>query len=792
MSLHSGYDGGGARRCPAGGKPPPPLPPTGPGCIIEGGHGAWCGALASAPSTPPIMFLRPRSSAAPLRRAALVVAITVGSGTTRVASAKQSPAPVVESGASPARVPAAVYDDLRRRITRFQDDWRKLWEKARVDLDGRLDPAIVVANAPDDPRMRRLTALQCYLATPMSGPYAPGEVIARRPVVTIPDRGSICPMWFPPGGHEPSNEAESIDLALRLGDRRSARRLRDQLIGTLEAAHAKYPADDWIAGQRVRFVHDQGSPAQTLAAAEACRGTAGWCAMLVGLAHAQADQLVDAEGAFRLGEARGVPLLDSLSGGCTAQQALLLLPRGAREAVAGAACAPESSAIEQLWWLADPLWSVAGNERYVAHQSRRTLMALRSVLPRDERYVWEVAATGLSMRETIVRYGWPNYTFWPGGQYELRLASQLDFAALGPSAAETQVAEFALPPIGRPRRTASIGVGTPNPNVLGPRISRLPFTVKEYLVDQTALVPSPDVIRDPLRVQATDWTLTNPTLDAPDGWWPQEFVQLRRPLRLLSSGQLGFWRRDSTVRVAHIVELPPAVRTTVDSTRDLAFLAGGASPASTQLLARATLTTNDAMRFSGSVAPGPLVLSAELLMDAPRTPRYRSRFGANAGSTLREMADTELALSMPVLVRLPQRGVAPPTQLDDVIGQMATSEQLGRGELVALYWESYGFPTGEPFEIALQVRGENGRNVIQQLGALLGVTGERDSVSIRWTDANPTPLVDAEATQRAVTVHSVGLDLSPLEPGRYMVQIEMRTRANRWARSERRITIVAP
>lgn len=804
MGLHSGYDGGGARRCPAGGARQFNAahallwPELGRQLLVAMGRPL---PLPTIGVDAGLIRLRQWENRSALPRA-VVWTIAFSLVLSRVATAQDMPESIVGSGAVAAPARADVYDDLRRRITRFQDDWRKLWEKARVDLDGRLDAAIVVENAPTDARMRRIAALQCYLATPMSAPFTPGSVIARRPVVTIPDRGAICPMWFPPGGDEPSNEAESIDLALRLNDRRSARRLRDELIGALEAAHARYPADDWIAGQRVRFVHDQGAPAQTLVAAEACRGTAGWCAMLVGLAHAQADRLVDAEAAFRQGDALGGPVLDSLAGGCVTDDALLLLPRAVREsAVRESAvressvdegCERESATIERLWWLADPLWSVAGNERYVAHQARRTLIALRRVLGRDERYVWEVAATGLSMRETIVRYGWPNYTFWPGGQYELRLAAQIDFAALGPSAAAAQVAEFGLPPIGRPRRTASIGMAPPTPKVVGPRIARLPLTVKEYTVDQTALVPAPAAIRDPLRVQATDWTLTNPTRDEPDGWWPQEFVQLRRPLRLLTGGQLGFWRRDSSVRVAHVVDLPIGMRTVVDSTTDLAFLAGGASPSSTQLVARATLSPDDAMRFSGSVASGPIVLSAELVTDAPRAPNYRSRFGADAPATLQEMPDTALALSTPVLVRLPRRGVAPPVQLDDVIRQMTSSDQLGQRDLLALYWESYGFPMGEPFELALQVRSESGTSVIAQLGALIGVAGARDSVGIRWTEADPRRLPDADATRRAVTAHAVGLDLSPLDPGTYVIRIEVRTRTNRAAYSERRVTIVAP
>jgi len=752
------------------------------------------------------MYARSRSGVLRVARVTRVVTVSVLlllRAASASASGAASGAPVrvaTEPSLSPLPVQNAVHDELRRRITQFQDAWRRLWETARTTLDGRLNAQLVVENASDDPRVRRQAALQCYIGTPMLAPYAFGEVVARRPVVTIPDRGAICPMWFPPGGDEPSNEAESIDLALRLSDRRRARTLRDKLIGAIEAAHAKHPADDWIAGQRVRFVHDQGTPAQTLAAAQACRGTAGWCAMLTGLAYAQADQLVDAEGAFRQADALGVPVLDSLSGGCAAREALLLLPREARQAMARDACTPESAALERLWWLADPLWSTAGNERYVAHQARRTLIALRSVLERDERYVWEVAATGLSLRETIVRYGWPNYTFWPGGQYELRLASQIESAALGPSAAAAQVTEFALPPMGNRRRTGtgtgtgttSIRVAPPAPKVVGPRIARLPFTVKEYTIDQTALLPTVSVILDPTTVRASDWTLTNPAPGAPDAWWPQEFLQLKRPLLALADGQSGFWRRDTTVRVAHIVELPVGMRATLDSATDMAFLAGGASPIGTRLVARATLTPTDAMRFDGVVPSGPVVLSAELLTTHPSASNYRNRFGATAPSTLRDMAAAELALSAPVFLRLPQRGVSPPFQLGEVIPQMASRDRFARTDVVALYWESYGFPVGEPLQITLQVLSTDGTNAIQRLGALIGVVGQRDSIGIRWTEREPTRLSDTEATMRPVTVHGVGLDLSPLAPGTYVVRIEFRTRADQSARNERQLSIVRP
>ena len=681
-----------------------------------------------------------------------------------------------------------VREDLRARITRFQDEWRKLWQKARTEADGYLHREVLDPDNPLNPRLRRSMALQCYVATPMLR----DGLLPIRPVVTSPDRGAICPMWFPPGRDEPSNEGEAVDLSLRLADRRRARMLRDRLIGEIEAAHAQHPTDDWIAGQRVRFVYDQAAPAQTLAAAKACRGNAGWCAMLTGLAHAQADELIDAESAFRQGELLGAPLLDSLPLVCAVTQAIMLVPRAEREAFTRAACASPSPVLDHFWWLSDPLWSVPGNERYVAHQARRTLITLRSVLGRDERYVWDAYATGLSMRETVLRYGWPNYTFWPAGPFEGQLADRIDFGALGPTAAATQVKEFSLPATTNRRGNASIPIRAPTANSSALRFVRFPYTVKEYTTDQTALIPKLSAILDPFRVTATDWALTNPDPRAPDGWWPHEFLQLQRPLALLGDGQLGFWRRDSTVRLAHIVALPVAVRSTLDSATDMAVLAGGPSPISTQIYGYAALTPNDALRLRGTVPSGPVVLSAELVTQAPRAPNYRSRFGATAPSTLRDMPSTERALSDPVFLRLPRRGLLPLTALDDVIQHMADSDQFRSTDSLALYWESYGFPERELLEIALRLRSADGASVMQRLGALIGVNGRRDSVSIRWTEQDPTRLVDAEATVRPVTMHSVGLDVSSLAPGAYVVSVEIRARDNQTARSERRFVLREP
>ena len=70
-------------------------------------------------------------------------------------------------------------------------------------------------------------------------------------------------------------------------------------------------------------------------------------------------------------------------------------------------CTQRDSLNAVLWWLADPMWTEHGNERWVAHMARTVEVKLHGALNRDERYSWQRAIGGDAMAEMIVRYGWP-------------------------------------------------------------------------------------------------------------------------------------------------------------------------------------------------------------------------------------------------------------------------------------------------------------------------------------------------------------------------------------------------
>src|SRR3989449_6194768 len=77
-------------------------------------------------------------------------------------------------------------------------------------------------------------------------------------------------------------------------------RARDRLLATLDTAAAALPGDEWIAGQRVRYLLQSGRTAAALAAAQACGAAPWWCEALAGLALHVAGDVAGADSAYRI------------------------------------------------------------------------------------------------------------------------------------------------------------------------------------------------------------------------------------------------------------------------------------------------------------------------------------------------------------------------------------------------------------------------------------------------------------------------------------------------------------
>lgn len=178
------------------------------------------------------------------------------------------------------------------------------------------------------------------------------------------------------------------------------REARGRLLGELAAAAARLPGDDWIAGQRVRYLLEDGRLADAVALAHDCRGTPWWCTVLAGLALHGATQFASADSAFAA--ALGAMPEEER---CRWRDVSALLPSELRGRYERMTCEERTDFEGRWWWLVAPLASGPGNDRRTEHFARLTLARIESESRTAFNMVW-----GDDLREMLLRFG-PD-VFW--------------------------------------------------------------------------------------------------------------------------------------------------------------------------------------------------------------------------------------------------------------------------------------------------------------------------------------------------------------------------------------------
>ncbi len=387
----------------------------------------------------------------------------------------------------------------------------------------------------------------------------------------------------------------------------------------------------------------------------------------------------------------------------------------------------------------------------LAFLPRTAQTRLRAVNYRDERYVWTRDGGGEAVQITIVRYGWPSYTYWPGWLFERNLGVELEKS---------------------------------------PKQFLAPFTTKEYTPDRVALVPAFSVLLDPFSLNASHYDLYNPTPKEPDGWWPQEHMALPARLLPLDAGQDIFWRRDTVIAYRLAVDDPLRTQPVADASAYPAALVGGTSEFDMQAFAQSEVRVGHALRLAAELPSTPLVLSAELFSRTQPAQALRYRYGVRPPPTLHAMGPAEVALSGLLLMRLPDRTLPAPHDPDTAARYMAGSLTFDRAAPVAVYWESYGLNPGDTVEVNVGVRRDNARSGARVAAAALGLASSlRDSITVRWTEPDARRGATVLSASKPIIGRSLTLDLAALPVGEYMMSIERRTRAGVAAKSERRFEL---
>jgi hypothetical protein len=187
---------------------------------------------------------------------------------------------------------------------------------------------------------------------------------------------------------------------------RAITRSRRALIATLAHLNAVSPGDNWIAGERIRYMIEDGEDSAAVTVAGSCAPPRWYCKVLRGYALHKSERYADAAAEFDSSLAT-MPATER----CRWNDISVLLDDGERETYDLIPCGQRDSLERRFWELAQPSFAVSGNDRRTEHFSRIMLADLAENATNTYGLEW-----GPDMRELLIRYGEPSWysVAWPG------------------------------------------------------------------------------------------------------------------------------------------------------------------------------------------------------------------------------------------------------------------------------------------------------------------------------------------------------------------------------------------
>lgn len=190
---------------------------------------------------------------------------------------------------------------------------------------------------------------------------------------------------------------------------RVIRKARSTLLAALDSAARRSPRDGWITGQQIRYLIEAGNDTAALRVARECRASEWWCTALEGLVLQQGWNGAETDSAFAHA-LRAMPASER----CKWTDMVPILDPAQRKRLGKVGCGKNERVAERLWWLADPFWSIDGNDRRTEHFARHTMAKIMEPARNTFSLSWSN-----DMREMIVRYGWARYwTRAPGTGFD--------------------------------------------------------------------------------------------------------------------------------------------------------------------------------------------------------------------------------------------------------------------------------------------------------------------------------------------------------------------------------------
>ncbi len=488
-------------------------------------------------------------------------------------------------------------------------------------------------------------------------------------------------------------------------------RLREALLTELAEAQARSPGDTWILGQRVFYMAEAGQWREAAELAGACGlEPSWWCGVLGGFALHGAGEYEAAMSAFQ----RGLAGMDPEEARKWRHPDVILDGK-ARDLMNDADEVEFEALRARFWLLADPLYLMAGNDRETEHYSRWTysLMSDRARSPR--RLPW-----GSDLEELTLRYGWDR-------GWEKR----------------------------RPRAGS---------------LSQEGGTVGHRWPEIREFVPPGVVLEGPWRT-------------APGTWLPTERARAAHaavysPDLDPGVGQVAVFHRGDSMLVAAATRLPELSDSS--AARSVSGAIPSIEPAGPLPWAQPPLLDepdqiglflidpenriHEARRLGGSEGVAALSVPAgRYLMSLEAWAPAEGRGGRVRHGVVTDTVPEDLATLSDLVVLdstdpLPQR-------LREALPLMRSSLELIAGQRFAVGWEILGLgwrPERVDFQLSLF---EEGGSFFGKVGGWLGLGGGDEPLRIGWSE--PTP------DQTGPWFRSVNVDMPELEPGEYILRLEV-------------------
>lgn len=612
-----------------------------------------------------------------------------------------------------------------------------------------------------------------------------------------------CPGWYQgPSPAVPWDERLEPDAPLLPMFRGAVQGARAELATVLARALRADSANNWLIGQHTRVLVDQGRFAGADSALAQCAAEPWWCALLRGYSLATKLARMRMPGASSLPWLRvDADYQEGLAAApdevrCRLTDLSELLEPALRSQYVRMPCAARDSVNARVWWLADPLWSVPGNDRLAEQMTRTVLIQLKTALSHDERFDWQVASGSDARVEVVKRYGWPAFVYW-GGQHR------------------DSVMNMHLSLKGSP---------------LNP-----PYATYEYSQGRVHLLPNRHALETPLAADAADWQLYAP----PGGdtiihfkieetyritdlsseamskharnarqqsywlregypsyvqntlWWPVEHYAAPRSLVQLPIPQVAFLRRQNHAIVATSVALNSAIGRPAGATIDSITLVVTPRPEFFAFPATARGMVGSPAVLVGNIPSEKSLLGIEFASGEYSLPAGRTRFGITPPPTLAQMSAKDRAISDVVLLVPAGGSDALPSTTEGALALMAPTDTVRRGSSIGLYWESYGYASGDTVTIEVRIQRTSGQSALRALGRAVGVAGSlNDPVFLRWTESDAAGAGRMVLDGPVVIVgRTVRMNTTRLSAGDYTIEVAMQGRGDAATRSFKQIVV---